>query len=66
MKKVKLTAFSRPNSRGIIAVNLDDNDELVGVTLTDGKQEIMLFSDGGKAVRFNESGVLDQIPRELT
>ncbi|MCC2625164.1 MAG: gyrase subunit [Burkholderiales bacterium] len=57
VKKVELTAFARPNSRGIIAINLDDGDELAGVALTDGKHEIMLFSDAGKAVRFNESGV---------
>ncbi len=57
VKKVELTAFSRPNSRGIIAVNLDDDDELVGVAITDGNQEIMLFSNLGKAVRFNEKGV---------
>ncbi|MFN8770343.1 MAG: DNA gyrase subunit A [Neisseriaceae bacterium] len=57
VKKVDLTAFSKPNSRGIIAINLDDNDKLIGVELTDGKQEIMIFSDSGKAVRFNEKGV---------
>jgi DNA gyrase subunit A len=57
VKKVILTAFARPNSRGVIAINLDETDELAGVTLTDGKQEIMLFSDNGKAVRFNEKAV---------
>lgn len=57
VKKVELTAFARPNSRGIIAINLDEGDELAGVALTDGTHEIMLFSDGGKAVRFNEKGV---------
>lgn len=57
VKKVELTAFARPSSRGIIAINLDDDDELAGVALTDGTHEIMLFSDAGKAVRFNESGV---------
>lgn len=57
VKKVELTAFARPSSRGIIAINLDDGDELAGVALTNGTHEIMLFSDGGKAVRFNESGV---------
>ncbi|MBP9742603.1 MAG: DNA gyrase subunit A, partial [Burkholderiales bacterium] len=57
VKKVGLSAFSRPNSRGIIAINLDENDALAGVVLTDGKQEIMLFSDSGQAVRFNESEV---------
>ena len=57
VKKVELSAFSRPRARGIIAIDLDDNDELSGVTLTDGKQEIMLFSDSGQAVRFNETEV---------
>lgn len=57
VKKTDLTAFARPNSRGIIAINLDDDDKLAGVALTNGKHEIMLFSDGGKAVRFNEDEV---------
>lgn len=57
VKKTDLTAFSRPSSRGIIAINLDDGDRLAGVDLTDGTREIMIFSDGGKAVRFNEEGV---------
>lgn len=57
VKKTDLTAFARPNSRGIIAINLDDDDRLAGVDLTDGTREIMLFSDGGKAVRFNEEEV---------
>ncbi len=57
VKKVDLTAFARPNSRGIIAINLDDGDKVAGVALTDGSHEIMIFSDGGKAVRFNESEV---------
>lgn len=57
VKKVELSAFSRPSSRGIIAINLDEGDQLAGVTITDGKQEIMLFSDSGQAVRFNESEV---------
>lgn len=57
VKKTDLSAFARPNSRGIIAINLDDDDKLAGVALTNGKHEIMLFSDGGKAVRFNEDEV---------
>lgn len=57
VKKTDLTAFARPNSRGIIAINLDDDDKLAGVALTNGNHEIMLFSDGGKAVRFNEDEV---------
>jgi DNA gyrase subunit A len=57
VKKTALSAFSRPKAKGIIAVNLEDGDYLIGVALTDGKQDIMLFSDGGKAVRFDEQGV---------
>jgi DNA gyrase subunit A len=57
VKKTALSAFSRPMSRGIIAVSLDEGDYLIGVALTDGKQDIMLFSDAGKAVRFDEAEV---------
>jgi len=57
VKKTVLAAFSRPMAKGIIAVNLDDGDHLIGVTLTDGKQDAMLFSDAGKAVRFAEDEV---------
>ncbi|MGH8751017.1 MAG: DNA gyrase C-terminal beta-propeller domain-containing protein, partial [Burkholderiales bacterium] len=57
VKKTALSAFSRPMAKGIIAVNLDDGDHLIGVALTDGNQDIMLFSDGGKAVRFGEKEV---------
>jgi DNA gyrase subunit A len=57
VKKTPLGAFSRPRSTGIIAVDLHDNDQLVGVALTDGEREIMLVSSGGKAIRFHESEV---------
>jgi len=57
VKKTALSAFSRPMARGIIAVNLDEGDYLIGVALTDGKQDVMLFSDAGKAVRFSEEEV---------
>jgi DNA gyrase subunit A len=57
VKKTALSAFSRPMSKGIIAVNLEDTDYLIGVALTDGKQDVMLFSDAGKAVRFAEDEV---------
>ncbi|MCG8707058.1 DNA topoisomerase (ATP-hydrolyzing) subunit A [Brenneria sp. 4F2] len=57
VKKTALTDFSRPRSAGIIAVNLNDGDELIGVDLTDGGNEVMLFSAEGKVVRFNESAV---------
>ncbi len=56
-KKTPLTAFAKPNSRGIIAITLDMGDELIAALLTDGMQELMLFSDAGKAVRFNESDI---------
>jgi DNA gyrase subunit A len=52
-----LSAFSRPMQRGIIAVDLGAADYLVGVALTDGTRDIMLFSDSGKAVRFSEDEV---------
>jgi len=57
VKKTPLTAFSRPRTAGIIAVELRDDDELVGVELTGGNSDIMLFASGGKAVRFPESTV---------
>jgi len=57
VKKTPLSDFSRPRPSGIIAVDLDDGDFLVGAELTDGKHDVMLFSSGGKAVRFEESDV---------
>ncbi|ENJ8190548.1 DNA topoisomerase (ATP-hydrolyzing) subunit A, partial [Yersinia enterocolitica] len=57
VKKTALTEFSRPRSAGIIAVNLNEGDELIGVDLTDGTNEVMLFSALGKVVRFPESQV---------
>ncbi|MCM8855241.1 MAG: DNA gyrase subunit A [Candidatus Thiodiazotropha sp.] len=57
VKKTPLEAFSRPRSNGIIAVDLRDGDKLVGVAVTDGEQDILLFSSTGKAVRFSESKV---------
>ncbi|MFY7697375.1 MAG: DNA gyrase subunit A [Legionella sp.] len=55
VKKVPLTAFSRPRSNGIIAVDLDEDDRLVGVDITDGTKDVMLFSDAGKVIRFDEN-----------
>jgi DNA gyrase subunit A len=52
-----LDEFNNPRKGGIIAVNLDDNDFLIGAALTDGQHDVMLFSDGGKAVRFDENDV---------
>ena len=57
VKKTPLTDFSNPRKAGIIAVGLDEGDYLVGVAITDGKHDVMLFSDAGKAVRFSENDV---------
>jgi len=54
VKKTALTAYSNPRSNGIIAVNLKDGDQLIGVDITNGSDDIMLFSNEGKVVRFNE------------
>ncbi len=57
VKKTALDEFSNPRKAGIIAVDLDDGDYLIGAALTDGKHDVMLFSDGGKAMRFDENDV---------
>ena len=57
VKKTALDEFSNPRKAGIIAVDLDESDYLIGAALTDGHHDVMLFSDGGKAVRFNEDDV---------
>ena len=57
VKKTPLTEFSRPLRKGIIAVDLDEGDFLIGAAVTDGQLDVMLFSDGGKAVRFDENDV---------
>ncbi len=57
VKKTPLSDFSRPRSSGIIAVDLDPEDYLVGVAITDGRHDVMLFSDEGKAIRFSEEDV---------
>ncbi|WP_066155794.1 DNA gyrase subunit A [Hydrogenophaga pseudoflava] len=57
VKKTALTEFSNPRKAGIIAVDLDEGDFLIGAALTDGQHDVMLFSDGGKAVRFDENDV---------
>jgi DNA gyrase subunit A len=57
VKKTALDEFSNPRKAGIIAVNLDEGDYLIGAALTDGQHDVMLFSDGGKAVRFDENDV---------
>lgn len=57
VKKTPLSEFSRPRSSGIIAIGLDEGDYLIGVELTEGKHDVMLFSDNGKAMRFDENDV---------
>ncbi len=57
VKKTPLKDFSRPLSRGIIAIDLREDECLVGVAITDGKQDLMLFTSAGKAVRFSEDHV---------
>jgi DNA gyrase subunit A len=57
VKKTPLQAFSRPRAAGIIAVKLDEGDNLIGVALTSGHDQVMLFSNAGKAVRFDETAV---------
>jgi len=57
VKKTSLSAYSNPRKAGIIAIAIDEGDSLIGVALTDGKHDVMLFSDEGKAVRFDEEDV---------
>ncbi|MFO0145855.1 MAG: DNA gyrase C-terminal beta-propeller domain-containing protein, partial [Betaproteobacteria bacterium] len=57
VKKTELTEFANPRKAGIIAVDLDPGDYLIGAAITDGKHDVMLFSDAGKAVRFDENDV---------
>jgi DNA gyrase subunit A len=57
VKRVDLAAFSRPRSSGLIAIELQGDNQLIGVAITDGNQDIMLFSNEGKAIRFHESDV---------
>jgi DNA gyrase subunit A len=57
VKKTPLTSFANPRKAGIIAVGLDDGDHLIGVAITNGQCDVMLFSDSGKAVRFAEDDV---------
>ena len=57
VKKTPLSDFSNPRKAGIIAVNLDEGDYLIGAAVTDGAHDVMLFSDADKAVRFDENDV---------
>jgi DNA gyrase subunit A len=57
VKKTALPDFSRPRGSGIIAIDLRERDQLIGVALTDGNQHVLLVSDSGKAIRFRESDV---------
>ncbi|MGB4073048.1 DNA gyrase subunit A [Pseudomonas sp.] len=57
VKKTPLVQFSRPRSSGLIALKLDEDDTLIAAAVTDGAREVMMFSDGGKVIRFKESKV---------
>ncbi len=57
IKKTDLTKFSHPRANGIIALELSDDDYLIGADITDGKRDVMLFSNAGKTIRFQESKV---------
>ena len=57
VKKTVLSAFSRPRSTGLRAVELDEDDHLVGTAITSGESTVMMFADSGKAVRFSEQAV---------
>lgn len=57
IKKVSLKDFSRPRANGIIAIDLNEDDCLIGAELTEGESDIMLFTDAGKAIRFSEENV---------
>ncbi|HHT9111192.1 MAG TPA: DNA gyrase subunit A, partial [Candidatus Brocadiaceae bacterium] len=57
IKKTALSAYGNPKKGGIIAINLDEGDELIGVKLTNGKQDIILGTEQGKAMRFSEEDV---------
>jgi DNA gyrase subunit A len=57
VKKTPLSDYSRPRANGIWAIDLPEDDELVNARLTDGQQDIMLFSSSGKCIRFRESDV---------
>ncbi|EKO3564156.1 DNA topoisomerase (ATP-hydrolyzing) subunit A [Vibrio metschnikovii] len=59
VKKTSLDQFSNVRANGLIAVNLRDDDSLIGVEITDGESDIMLFSKSGKVVRFNEKPIVD-------
>jgi DNA gyrase subunit A len=57
VKKTSLTDFSRPRSSGLIAIELEDGNTLVGASVTSGDSDVMLFSSGGRAIRFQEKNV---------
>jgi DNA gyrase subunit A len=57
VKKCALEQFARPRSNGLIALDLETGDSLIGAAVTDGRQQVMLFSNAGKAIRFHEDQV---------
>ena len=57
IKKTALKAYSNPRAKGIAAIKIDEDDELIGVRLTDGSKDVILSTREGLSIRFNESGV---------
>jgi DNA gyrase subunit A len=57
VKKTPLTEFANPRKSGIIAINLDEGDYLIGAEITNGQNDVILVSNGGKAVWFDEEDV---------
>jgi len=64
VKKTALSAYSRPRASGLIAINLNDDNELIGAQITNGENEIMIFSDAGKVVRFKEAEEIPAVDEE--
>lgn len=57
IKKTCLDAYSRPRANGVIAINIADGDQVVGVRLTNGNNELIIANRNGRAIRFNENDV---------
>ncbi|MBF0466490.1 MAG: DNA gyrase subunit A [Nitrospirae bacterium] len=59
VKKTQLSEFSNPRSKGVIAISIDDDDELIAVKMTDGRSDVIIGTQFGHAIRFNEDDVRD-------
>ena len=57
VKKTRLSEYSRPRANGVIAINLREDDQLIGAILTEGDSEVILADRNGRAIRFNESTI---------